>query len=319
MSDRLAQVSQHLSNAHGRGLLAGEVAIITGAGQGIGRSTALLFAKEGAKVVISDIDVKRLETVGGEIKAAGGDFLAVAGDVGADDFPKKIVDATVEKYGKINHIVNNAGFTFDKMLHTTPDETFDIIIKIHVRAPFRLIRQAAPYFRLKPDARENRSIINVSSTSGLHGNVGQAKLRRRESRRRRPHQDHREGVGPVRRAREYDCVWVDSYEVPFLPSFNPYSFLPPAFPYSPSFFIPFTAPPATAKEAGVTIDIDGKKVALGVPGATPESRKDGSLPHIPLNRGGTPDEAAGAMLFLASPLASYVSGHTLEVTGGTGI
>jgi len=109
--------------------------------------------------------------------------LSVAGDVGADDFPKKIVDGTVRcadhpmpltigltedfsKYGKINHIVNNgrpntlaflraltyipaAGFTFDKMLHTTPDDAFDIIMKIHARAPFRLIRQAAPYFRLK--------------------------------------------------------------------------------------------------------------------------------------------------------------------------
>jgi 3-oxoacyl-[acyl-carrier protein] reductase len=101
-----------------------------------------------------------------EIKAQGGECLSVAGDVGADDFPKKIVDATVQcvshtrlfeptsfylyrKWGKINHIVNNAGFTFDKMLHTTPDDTFDIILKIHVRAPFRLIRQAAPYFRLK--------------------------------------------------------------------------------------------------------------------------------------------------------------------------
>ena len=102
-----------------------------------------------------------------EIKAQGGDCLSVAGDVGADDFPKKIVDATVQcvfhsthsseptsfslsrKWGKINHIVNNAGFTFDKMLHTMPDDTFDIIMKIHVRAPFRLIRQAAPYFRLK--------------------------------------------------------------------------------------------------------------------------------------------------------------------------
>lgn len=118
------------------------------------------------------------------------------------------------KYGKINHIVNNgqsfcishlssvraqrliAGFTFDKMLHTMPDDSWDIIMKIHVRAPFRLIRQAAPYFRLKvcpsflyihvvpsvsyvswyskPEARENRSIINISSVSGLHGNVGQA-------------------------------------------------------------------------------------------------------------------------------------------------
>jgi 3-oxoacyl-[acyl-carrier protein] reductase len=119
------------------------------------------------------------------------------------------------KYGKINHIINNgkfvlrfysisacvivincsiAGFTFDKMLHTMPDEVYDIIMKVHVRAPFRLIRAAAPYFRvkvlhqiyslsdyltnltckIKSGTPENRTIINVSSVSGLHGNIGQA-------------------------------------------------------------------------------------------------------------------------------------------------
>ena len=101
------------------------------------------------------------------------------------------------KYGKINHIVNNAGFTYDRMLHTTPDDAWDIIIRVHVRAPFRLIRAAAPHMRIKvctviqmgctyrsdevscerrvyQGNTENRSIINVSSTSGLHGNVGQA-------------------------------------------------------------------------------------------------------------------------------------------------
>jgi 3-oxoacyl-[acyl-carrier protein] reductase len=288
MSERLSQVSQHLSNTHGRGLLAGEVAIITGAGQGIGRSTALLFAKEGAKVVISDIDAKRLDTVGAEIKAAGGDFLAVSGDVGADDFPKKIVDATVQKYGKINHIINNAGFTFDKMLHTTPDDTFDIIIKIHVRAPFRLIRQAAPYFRLKPEARENRSIVNVSSTSGLHGNVGQANYAAAKA----------AVVGLTKTiAKEWGPFGVRANTI--------------------AFGLIHTRLTA-AKEAGVTMEIDGKKVALGVPGAKPVDANS-ELPHIPLRRGGSPDEAAAAMLFLASPLASYVNGHTLEVTGGVGI
>ncbi|KAG2126179.1 hypothetical protein BD769DRAFT_809297 [Suillus cothurnatus] len=72
-----------------------------------------------------------------------------------------------------------AGFTHDKMIHTMPNETYDIIMKIQVRAPFRLIRAAAPYFRVKSNPAENRSIINVSSTSGLHGNVGQANYRRR--------------------------------------------------------------------------------------------------------------------------------------------
>ncbi|KAF9070071.1 short-chain dehydrogenase/reductase SDR [Rhodocollybia butyracea] len=294
MSERLAQVSGHLSNAYGRGLLAGEVAIITGAGQGIGRSAALIFAREGAKVVISDIDVKKLSDVEAEIKAAGGDSLSVAGDVGADDFPKKIVDATVAKYGKINHIVNNAGFTFDKMLHTTPDDTWDIIMRIHVRAPFRLIRQAAPYFRIqKPEERENRSIINVSSTSGLHGNVGQANYSAAKA----------AVVGFTKTiAKEWGPFGVRANTIAF-----------------GMIHTRLTA----AKEAGVTLEIDGKKVALGIPGAKaatdPAAQSGAAYPHIPLRRGGTPDEAAAAMLLLASPLASYVNGHCLEVTGGAGI
>lgn len=119
------------------------------------------------------MDEKKAQAVVAEIIAAGGDAIAVGGDVGADDFPDKIVKAAVDKYGKINHLVNNAGFTFDKMIHTMTDDAWDIIQKIHVRAPFRLIRAVAPYMRIKGNT-ENRAIVNVSSTSGLHGNVGQA-------------------------------------------------------------------------------------------------------------------------------------------------
>ncbi|KAF7320530.1 Short-chain dehydrogenase/reductase family protein [Mycena chlorophos] len=288
MADRLAQVSSHLSTTHSRGLLAGEVAIITGAGQGIGRSTALLFAKEGAKVVVSDIDGEKASAVVSEIKTAGGEAIAVPGDVGAADFPKKIVDATVAHFGKINHIVNNAGFTFDKMLHTTPDDAWDIIMNIHVRAPFRLVRQAAPYFRLKPEARENRSIINVSSTSGLHGNVGQANYAAAKA-----------AIPGFTKtiAKEWGPFGVRANTV--------------------AFGLIFTRLTAE-KSAGVSIKIDGKDVALGVPTpTTPEAAS--KSPYIPLRRGGTPEEAASAVLFLASPLAAYVTGHTLEVTGGAGI
>ncbi|KAF8657979.1 hypothetical protein AX16_002139 [Volvariella volvacea WC 439] len=292
MADRLKQVSGHITNTYGRGLLAGEVAIITGAGQGIGRSIALLFAKEGAKVVASDIDEKKLNAVVDEIKAAGGDAIGVAGDVGADSFPKTIIDATVQKYGKINHIVNNAGFTYDKMLHTTPDDAWDIILKIHVRAPFRLIRQAAPYFRVKSEKRENRSIINVSSTSGLHGNVGQANYAAAKS----------AVVGLTKTiAKEWGPFGVRANTV--------------------AFGLIHTRLTA-AKEAGATIEIEGKKVALGVPGAkgpVEPAKEADTYPLIPLRRGGNVDEAAASVLFLASPLASYVSGHTLEVTGGAGI
>ncbi|KAI0085683.1 short-chain dehydrogenase/reductase SDR [Irpex rosettiformis] len=289
MADRLSQVSGHLSNNWGRGLLNGEVAIITGAGQGIGRSVALLFAKEGAKVVVSDLDAVKAQSVVDEIKQAGGDAIAVSGDVGADDFPQKVIEATIKKYGKINHIVNNAGFTYDRMLHTTPDDAWDITQKIHVRAPFRLIRAAAPYFRIKGEGnKENRSITNVSSTSGLHGNVGQANYAAAKS----------AVIGLTKTiCKEWGAFGVRANTV--------------AFGYV---LTRLTA----AKESGATIEIDGKKVALGIPGAKP-GVSAGPTGNIPLGRGATPDEAAAAVLFLASPLAAFVSGHTLEVTGGAGI
>lgn len=183
-----------------------------------------------------------------------------------------------------------AGFTFDKMLHTTPDDTWDIIMKIHVRAPFRLIRQAAPYFRLKvpvpfpfldtsyaysflslqPEQRENRSIINVSSTSGLHGNVGQANYAAAKS----------AVLGLTKTiAKEWGPFGVRANSV--------------------AFGLIHTRLTA-AKEGGATMEIDGKKVALGVPGAKPPTdpaAKSGeAYPGIPLRRGGNADEAAAAML-----------------------
>ncbi|TDL22354.1 short-chain dehydrogenase/reductase SDR [Rickenella mellea] len=288
MANRLAQVAGHISGNYSQGLLKDEVAIVTGAAQGIGRSCALIFAREGAKVVVSDLDENKAQVVVDEIKKAGGDAIAVGGDVGAEDFPEKIVKATVAKYGKINHIVNNAGFTYDKMLHTMPDDSFDVIMKIHVRAPFRLIRAASPYFRVK-GSTENRSIVNVSSTSGLHGNVGQANYAAAKS----------AVVGLTKTiAKEWGVFGVRANTVAF-------GFIQTRL--------------TAAKEAGATIVVDGKSVALGIPGGGKQADANKPVPGIPLGRGATPDEAANSVLFLVSPLASYVSGHTLEVTGGAGI
>jgi len=287
MSERLTQVAGHLSNTYPSGLLNGEVAIITGAAQGIGRSAALLFAKEGAKVVVSDLDVSKAEKVVEEIKAAGGDAIAVGGDVSAEEFPDVIVKAAVEKYGKINHIVNNAGFTFDKMLHTMGDDAFDIILKVHVRAPFRLIRAAAPYLRIKGN-KENRSIVNVSSTSGLHGNVGQVNYAAGKA----------AVIGMSKTiAKEWGIFGVRANTVA-------YGLIETRL--------------TASKAAGETITVGGKTIALGLPGGGPPKAAGGPSP-IPLQRPGNADEAAAGILFLASPLAAYVSGHTLEVTGGLGI
>ncbi|KAI1789172.1 short-chain dehydrogenase/reductase SDR [Ganoderma leucocontextum] len=287
MADRLAQVAGHLSGAHPRGLLAGEVAIVTVVPpQGIGRSVALLFAKEGAKVVVTDLDEKKAQVVVDEIKSAGGDALAVGGDVSADDFPEKVVNATIQKFGKINHIVNNAGFTYDRMLHTTPDDAWDVIMRVHVRAPFRLVRAAAPHLRIKGNT-ENRSVINVSSTSGLHGNVGQANYAAAKA----------AVIGFTKTiCKEWGVFGVRANTVAF-------GFVQTRL--------------TAAKEAGASIEIDGKKVALGIPQAA--GKGPNPFAGIPLGRAATPDEAAGGVLFLASPLAAFVSGHTLEVTGGAGI
>jgi len=285
MADRIAQVAGHLTNSYGRGLLAGEVAIITGAAQGIGRSAALLFAKEGAKVVVTDLDESKAQIVVDEIKKAGGDALAVGGDVSAEEFPQKVIEATIKKYGKINHIINNAGFTYDRMLHTTPDDAFDIIMKVHVRAPFRLVRAAAPYMRIKGNT-ENRSIVNVSSVAGLHGNVGQINYASAKA-------------AVIGMSKTICKEWG-----PFNVRANTI-----AFGYVQTRL-------TAAKEEGASIEISGKKVALGIPKAV-----GGGSPTalIPLGRPASPDEAASGILFLASPLASFVSGHTLEVTGGQGI
>jgi len=237
----------------------------------------------------ASIDAAKVDIVVNEIKNLGGDAIGVPGDVAADDFPKKIVDATVQKYGKINHIVNNAGFTFDKMLHTMPDDAYDIIMKVHVRAPFRLIRAAAPYFRVKVDTQENRTITMVSSTTGLHGNIGQANYAAAKA----------AVVGLAKTvAKEWGPFGVRANTI--------------------AYGMVHTRLTA-AKEAGATIEIDGKKVTLGIPKPNKEPEPGSLFATIPLGRGATVDEAAAAMLFLSSPLSSYITGHTLEVTGGRGI
>jgi 3-oxoacyl-[acyl-carrier protein] reductase len=116
MSERISQIARQLN--HPKGLLAGQVAIITGSGQGIGAECARLFANEGAKVVVSDIDAAKAEDVAANIRASGGEALAVAGDLLKDDCVKELVaKAAAFGNGKIHIIVNNAGFTWDAVIH----------------------------------------------------------------------------------------------------------------------------------------------------------------------------------------------------------
>src|SRR5260370_641842 len=162
-------------------LLQGKTAIITGAGRGIGRAAAEIFASHGANVVLSDIDPTPAEEAVGAIFAAGGKALSVPGDVTDRSFPERIVSAAIDEFGGIDIIVNNAGYTWDAVIHKMTDEQWEEILGVHLTAPFRIIRAASTFLReaAKREKQERgeanaRKIVNISSTSGTRGNPGQA-------------------------------------------------------------------------------------------------------------------------------------------------
>ncbi|KAF7725726.1 hypothetical protein EC973_009444 [Apophysomyces ossiformis] len=286
-SDRLNTIKGHLSGSHPKGLLAGEVAIITGSGQGIGKSCAELFAREGALVVVTDIDAAKSDQVAADINAAGGQAISIPGDVLDPAFPERLIEGTVKAFGKINHIVNNAGFTYDGMIHKISDKQWDLMLAVHNTAPFKIIRAAAKYLRKKDG--ENKCIVNVSSTSGLHGNVGQANYATAKA-----------GVVGLTKtvAKEWGGFGVRCNTV--------------AFGWVDTRL-------TRAKETGATIEVEGQKVALGIPTGNKTGARVNPFADIPLGRAGNADEVAGSVMMLCTPLASYVTGHTLEVTGGRGI
>jgi NAD(P)-dependent dehydrogenase (short-subunit alcohol dehydrogenase family) len=166
------------------GALDGRVAIITGAGRGIGREHALLFAQEGAKVVINDLggamdgtgdDRTPAEQVVDEIKAMGGEAIANADNVADWDGGKRMIDAAVEAFGDLHVLVNNAGILRDRVLVNMSEEEWDAVIHVHLKGHFVPARHAAAYWREQSKAGKDvkASIINTSSTSGLLGNPGQ--------------------------------------------------------------------------------------------------------------------------------------------------
>ena len=162
------------------GLLDGKVAIITGSGRGIGKATALLFVKEGAAVVINDVDPKPANETAEEIKKMGGKAAVCVADISKPEDAKRIAETAVNNFGKIDILVNNAGITRDKTVHKMTDEMWDLVLNVCLRGTFNMIRAVAPYMR-EPAKKEihegkiyHRKIINMSSIGGLRGSAGNA-------------------------------------------------------------------------------------------------------------------------------------------------
>ena len=158
------------------GLLDGKAAIVTGSARGIGRATAELFVREGAKVLINDIDGDVAEQAAGEID---GETAVFAGDLTSPDVPDELVSTAIEAFGAVDIVVNNAGYTWDGVVHRMSDEQFQAMLDIHTIVPFRVTRAIAPHWRdaAKAEQAEGkevfRKLVNVSSISGTMGNAGQ--------------------------------------------------------------------------------------------------------------------------------------------------
>jgi NAD(P)-dependent dehydrogenase (short-subunit alcohol dehydrogenase family) len=166
------------------GALDGRVAIITGAGRGIGREHALLFAAEGAKVVVNDLggtrdgtgaDAGPAHEVVEEICAAGGEAVANGDDVADWEGAQRMINTAIETFGDLHVLVNNAGILRDRMLTNMTPSEWDDVVRVHLRGHFMPTRWAATYWREQSKAGKpvKASVINTSSTSGLFGNAGQ--------------------------------------------------------------------------------------------------------------------------------------------------
>ena len=161
------------------GLLEGKVAVVTGAGRGIGRSEALLLAQEGARVVVNDPgveldgeegDASVAESVAAEIRAAGGEALADTQSVSDYQAAGRIIERALDGFGRLDILVNNAGITRDKIVYKMDEEMFDAVIAVHLKGTFNMGRWACLHFR---EAEQGGRIINTTSAAGLVGNFGQ--------------------------------------------------------------------------------------------------------------------------------------------------
>jgi 3-oxoacyl-[acyl-carrier protein] reductase len=267
------------------GVLDDKVAIVTGSARGIGRATAELLSEHGAKVVINDLDGDAAEQTAGEIQ---GETAVFAGDLTKGDAPDGLVQTAIDSWGRLDIIVNNAGYTLDAPIHKMTDDWWERMLAIHVTVPFKVIRAAAPHLR-EPAKKEReegkevfRKIVNVSSISGTMGNAGQANYSAGKS----------AVVGLTKTlAKEWGQFKVNVNAV--------------AFGYIE------TRLTASKDEANVA-EIAGEKVQLGIP----DQLRGMAAMMIPLGRPGSPHEAAGGIFFLCSPWSNYVHGQVLNVTGG---
>lgn len=272
------------------GLLEGRVAIVTGAGRGVGRATAAMLAEHGASVVLNDLDASECDAAAREFGARGAQVLSVAGDVTDPAFPERIVADAVDAFGGIDIIVNNAGYIWNGAAHNHTDDQFQAMLDVHVAAPFRLLRAFSEWMR--PQAKREiettgrarcRKVVNVSSVSGTQGAATQV--------------GYSAGKAAVVGLTKSLAKEWGRYNV----TVNAVAFGYIATRLTQGFA---DAPP--------TIDVAGRQLRVGINDAVTEAM----VAQTPLQRLGTPEDGAGGIFLFCIPQSDYVTGEVLTCSGG---
>ncbi len=269
--------------------LQGKVALVSGSGRGIGREIALKLASEGASVVINDLDPAPAEQTVKDIVAAGGKAVVCVGNVTEAGFADRFVATAIDQFGGLDIIVNNAGYTWDNVVQKMTDEQWEAMLAVHLTAPFRIMRAASGFIReaAKKEADAGtpvfRKVVNISSTSGVYGNAGQANYAAAKA-----------GINGLTKAmaKEWGRYKVNVNSV--------------------AFGLIKTRLTEASADADAKIEIAGQAIKVGV---NPQILKTAEA-MIPLGRGGTPEEAAGAVYMFCIPESNYVSGQVLVCGGG---
>jgi 3-oxoacyl-[acyl-carrier protein] reductase len=268
--------------------LEGKTAIVTGSGRGIGRAIAQRLASAGACVMLNDLDEKMLVESKATLPAADRAHYC-AGDLTDPNVPARIVEATLAEFGSLDIIVNNAGYSWDNVIQKTTDEQFQAMLEIHLVTPFRMLRAASSYIRetakqeTASGRRVMRKVVNITSISGTDGNPGQI-----------GYSSGKAGVIGLTKtlAKEWGRYNVNVNAVGF------------------GLIGTRLVQPLDGESA--SMEMHGHQIRLGVQ----QSLLDSVKHACPLGRLGTPDEAAGAVLFFCSPLSDYVTGEVLICGGG---
>jgi len=266
-----------------------KTALVTGAGRGIGRAIARKLAAAGANVMVNDLDESALLETEDDFRKSGYKVEHSTGDLTDPSTPDKLVQATLERFGSLDIIVNNAGYSWDGVIQKTTDEQFLAMLQIHLMVPFRVLRAASSYIRETSKAEiasgktVMRKVVNITSIAGTDGNPGQV-----------GYSSGKAGVIGLTKtlAKEWGRYNVNVNAVGF------------------GLINTRLVQPLTGGNA--SMEMHGHQIKIGVQPAMLESVRQA----CPLGRLGTPDEAAGAVLFFCSPLSDYVTGEVLICGGG---